>query len=332
MDHLTEGDLLLFAGALPERQAEVVDHLLACEGCRARAQPLLREIAPLETLVPPLAEAPAFELFWRRVLRRWNERAAALARERVAAGPLLEELVAKPAHERARLAAEDARFRTLPLVIALLERAEILGAADPPEAEALAALALTLVDVLPAATAPTGELRRDFQSLAWTVIGRSAGERRDWTAAELAFRTASDLLVEQESIEAALLARRLGTLRRMQSRALEAIALLQRAAVLFEACGDPAQQCLALEELGSLYAEQGELERAVPLLARAYLLAEHVADVETAWRGRIMLAEILIHLGRPVQAGALLEEAERRGPPPTHELAGQLMAVRGRFA
>ena len=90
----------------------------------------------------------------------------------------------------------------------------------------------------------------------------------------------------------------------------EALALYQRAVTLFEGAREVAQQSLALEEQGTLYADLGDLERAVGLFSRSFLLSSRVADPAATTRGRLMLAQLLLRFDRAEQAEAVLAQAD----------------------
>lgn len=307
MEHFREDELLLFVAALTERQATVVHHLVGCAPCRRRAAPPLTELAQPAGERPAPAEDGALAEVWPRLARRWRARAAAFERERAAAGPLLDELLATPRERRAVLLREP-RFHSLALALTLLERGGLAADREPAAAEELAGLVLNVAGRL-----PDGGASRDLQSQAWTLVGYAQARRGEIAGAELAFRTASDLLGDQDSIEAAALARRLGGMRRALKRPLEAIALFQRAANLFAECGDAAQESLALEEQAMTYADLGDLERTVALLSRSFLLAQRAAGPEAALSGRLMLAQLLLRFGRAAQAEAVLAKASAEG-------------------
>jgi len=305
MEHFREGELLPFVTSLTERQAGVLGHLLACARCRNLARPIAGQLAQTAAGVAPAAGAPELARVWPRLARRWEARAAAIAAERAAAGPLVEELLTLPREQRTLALRGEERYHTAAVVLTLLERGGQAAETQPDAAEELARLALTLLQRL-----PPGAGVRDLQSGGYTLVGQALHRRGEVSSAELAFRTASDLLEEQDSFEAAVLARRLAGFRRAGKRAPEALALYQRAVTLFEECGEVAQQSLALEEQGTLYADLGDLERAVGLFSRSFLLSSRLADPAAATRGRLLLAQLLLRFDRAEQAEAVLARAD----------------------
>ena len=308
VEHFREGELLGFAAALTDRQAGVLAHLLACGRCRNAARPIVEQLAQTAAGAAPETAAPDLSGLWPRVAARWQASAAAVAEERRAAGPVVEELLARPPEERAFYLRGEERLHTIAAVLTLLERGARAAEREPQTGEEMARLALLAAQRLPREAAA-----RDLQSEAWTLVGYALQRRGDSPGAELAFRTASDLLEDQDSFEAATLARRLAAFRRLGKRPLEALALYQRAVTLFEECGEATLECLALEEQATLYAELGDLERAVTLLSRAFMLSNRVADAATALSGRLMLAQLLLRFDRAEQAEAVLARAEAEG-------------------
>ncbi len=237
MEHFREGELLPFVTSLTERQAGVLGHLLACPRCRKLARPIAGQLAQTAAGVAPAASAPELDRVWPRLARRWEAQAAAIAAERAAAGPLVDELLALPREQRSLALRTEERFHTAAVVLTLLERGGQAAETQPDAAEELARLALTLLQRL-----PPGAAARDLQSSGYTLVGQALQRRGEVSSAELAFRTASDLLEEQDSFEAAVLARRLAGFRRAGKRVPEALALYQRAVTLFEECGEAATE------------------------------------------------------------------------------------------
>jgi len=263
--HLETEDLLRLLVVEPE---ETLRHLLGCAPCRRRAA----ELAALdETQEEPALElaraddaalvAGGFRSLWTRIGEVEAQAAAEVERDRAAAGALRDELLSMPIERREQAIQDEPRLHSLELARLLTAEGEEAAAADPPRAEALAQLALAIGDWLSArrfGDAAVGEARVE----AWCLLGDA--RRRTGKDPDLAFRAAARHLaaVPLDGRARARLCQGLALLRRDQERTDEALALLARAAELYEQSDDRPGLGAALCAEGWLRLDEGDAEGA----------------------------------------------------------------------
>jgi hypothetical protein len=179
-----------------------------------------------------------------------------LDRERAQAPDLISELLALPAEQRRERLARDARYHTWGVCELLLARST--EAADPAEAEGLAALTLTGADQLDRAR-HAAALIEDLQARAWAAAGGARQRQGDLAGAEEALRAGAaclaqgtgDLLVEARLLEFE------AALRREQGRPGEAAALLKMAAARYRETGEEQLLERALAEREAILRREG---------------------------------------------------------------------------
>jgi len=263
--HLGTEEILRLLAAEPE---QTLRHLLSCALCRRRAAELAALDETQEESAQELTRAedaalPAgrFRLFWRRMAEVEAQAAAEVERDRAAAGALRDELLSLPVERREEGIQDEPRFHSLGLACLLTAEGEKAAAADPPRAEALAQLALTIGDWLAARRFGDSAVA-SAEAEAWCLLGDA--RRRAAKDPELAFRAAARHLaaVPLDGRARARFCHGLALLRRDQERTDEALALLARAAELCEQSDDRPGLGAALCAEGWLRFDEGDAEGA----------------------------------------------------------------------
>src|SRR5215210_5626167 len=155
-------------------------HLCDCERCRKRLKsgpPRRPGGLPGSESIPPTPPLPRDH--------RTLGFAAALAQERFEAPELFVELLRRPVGARVGLVVSDPRFRTWGVLELLIERSLATATRDAEEAEALAALALLLVDQLDVGFYGPESLE-DLRARAWGHLANARRVRSDLHGAEQA--------------------------------------------------------------------------------------------------------------------------------------------------
>ena len=219
----------------------------------------------------------SYAAIWRRIEEVQARTEEALARDREEARPLFVELLNLPLERQREAAASEARFHSLGLATLLLGVAADAAEIDPGMSEDLAHLALE------AAAGVAGRLSggavREAQARAWLRIGDARRRRVDFAAAEEAFgRALAWLKAEPLDVPArAESCLLLALLRRDQGRIDEALGLLARAVALAEEGERWDEVVQARIAEGGIRLEEGDPEGAV----WAFEVALELLDPET---------------------------------------------------
>jgi hypothetical protein len=230
MAHLTHFDALFVIAPLPRAERRQLAHALVCDSCGA----ILREVLDAQTAA--LRQDPAarrsgpldYSAMWTALEAKLAAEVPEIVREREAARRELEKLLRMRRDHRAAAMRPSAS-----LALLLLDRSAEVTAADPREAESLARLVITMVGQLDAAHVPL-TLLAELSSQAWALVGAARRHRRDLTGADWAFQQAQARLdLATDLTVNATFCRLLAELRREQGRTEEALALQERARVLF---------------------------------------------------------------------------------------------------
>lgn len=175
--------------------------------------------------------------------------------------------------------------RTLEYLTGLLDAADGLlaeSAAAQPEdlqlSEELAGLAFAIAQSV---VNPHCVGRADgVRARAWVLLGNSRRLEGDREGAEECFRRAAlQLTGPPDCTERAFYCRYLALLRQEQGQLKEAVQLLWRAGRLYRERGDFHEEGLCMAQLGFLFVEAGEGERAVSPLTRAWQTLATSADI-----------------------------------------------------
>jgi tetratricopeptide (TPR) repeat protein len=288
-------------------QSAAQHHLLLCSHCRRRATVhdlLIEEETwdqPPQALVEPvLARAAAH--FEGRLLF-----ASADAKR---ASALLSELLAQRGERRVALVASERRFVSSALAERLLDQAAA-GAADAPwESEQLAELALAIGGRLPR---PGGVVRDEILGRSWTWIGEARRVRGDLPGSEAAHLGAVRHLemLPLLSTARAEYCRLLARLRSEQGRDEEALALIARAAELYDDLGELERVAECRLEQGSMLLGELEAQAALPAFEEAAAGCSDPADFRAWLAARRGLALCYADLGCAGRARAILAELQR---------------------
>ena len=220
-------------------------------------------------------------------------------REEPTPAEIVSELLAMPADERWHALDEEISSSLAIVLEAVLDEAE--READPLRRDDLADLGLRILDRLGEPPAQAREIE------ARLLCHRASAQQQRYAmrSSDATLDRASRLLarVPFDALPHARLCLTLGTLRAMQGRQDEALALLERSVRLFELHDD--RQALG-EALGSLgWARVQEPERAEPLFLDALALLDPATKSREAIAARLGLAFVC------VLQGARPEEVER---------------------
>jgi transcriptional regulator with XRE-family HTH domain len=221
--------------------------------------------------------------------------------------------------DRRALVADFPEFRSLALASRVCAASLRAAPHDAREALELAELALSIAE---RALGEEG-LRSRAQAYCWAHVGNARRVGNDHEGAEEAFSRAwslwnagaeadSDLFPEWQllSLEASL--------RRGQRRLSEALALLSRARA---ACGgDQKALVRILIKKEHVLEVKGDIECALAVLMEATPLVEAIGDLDLLLRLRFNMADDLCHLGRYVEAEALVPKVRELAIEQANEL------------
>jgi len=255
-----------FLAHLEPEHDDVLLHLLECAECRGLARRLL---TPRET---PSAAVPAASVpgLAKRVALRAAPRDPRTLRR-------LERLLATPPTLRTELLEKEEEFRDLDLAVLLLERAEAAQPGGLRTSEELARLAFAVAEPM-VHDAWVGR-SNDVKARACVLVGNVRRLERDTEAAEKMFGKAVFHLTGPPNCrERAFYCRNLALLREDQGQVDEAVGLLWRAALIYRETGEPREEGSCLAQLGLLFLEEEQIERAVPPLTRACQVLQPPAD------------------------------------------------------
>lgn len=217
-------------------------------------------------------------------------------------GKLLRELIGLPSSALPE-AMKDPRFLRADLVDLLLSCGETMLNRDPGRTVELARLAQRVA--IAAEPGEAGSRARLVRGYCLEANGRRLTGVFD--SAERALDDAS-LFLPGGSPERGPYCLALGLLRWEQGKADEAAALLRHAARAFGDAGRRTEEGMALAQLGFLYMELGEIEKAPGPLVRGMLWAGEAASAALRVKGGLSFALCLAVLGKPEQARHVLEQ------------------------
>jgi tetratricopeptide (TPR) repeat protein len=258
---------------------ETLKHLSQCRRCRGRFRAILRErqagtgSSRGEEAEPP-HQLGGDDEDATQVDSLTLALALTLARERFAAPGLLVELIRCPAERREALLG-SLRFHTWGLFELLVERSLETVTRDPEGAEELGLLALDLSAHLNAFLYGAERIE-DLRARSWAHIANARRLRSALRAADEAFRRAASHLSRGtgDPLERAILLDLEASLRRAQRRFPEALDLLRLAIDLFLETGNRHHAGRSLVKMSTVHYFTGDLDQAVPLLARAFDLID----------------------------------------------------------
>lgn len=215
-------------------------------------------------------------------------------------------LGASPAR-RAELA-RSVEFRSLSLAELLLKKAEESQPEDPRGSDELARLAFAIAEPV-VGDDRSGRANR-VKARACVLAGNAHRLRHQREEAETMFRKAVfHLTGPPDCEERAFYCWKLALLRQEQGQLDEAVGLLWRAALIYREGGERRREGLCLAELGFLFLEEDQAERAVPPLTQACQSLEPVSDPVTYAGCALALAWCHASLGEEGKSRRFLEPA-----------------------
>lgn len=294
---------------------EALEHVLGCEECRTTLRGLVAErrrashrARLLGFRFAPRSELASGQPAFRReysahmtsALLEWQE-----ARQRAA------ELLALPPGQRTLTLRNSDRFLSLAIAQIVLEESRKASFDDAGRGEALALVALEVLDRLNPDV--YGERRlEDIRARAWAYLGNARRVAADLVGAEAAFtRGEACLRGTPDLSEEARFTSMLASLRKHQRRFSEALQLLDRAARIYGDIEDTDGAIRVLVIQGSLLLDQGNPEEALPPLRKALALLDTGEDARTALFARHNLTLALAELGRYPEAHRMFRRCRR---------------------
>ncbi len=289
------------AGLSPERKADLL-HLLNCAVCRGAA----RESLEGEAEVPPESADVydrAFEALEARapgLVRRMEEQIAEVRK-------LFDALLGSPAAQQMALAGSRA-LGDLRLADMLLGESRSAQPADPQRAEGLARLALRIAEQ-PFARRQASRVE-EVKARGLALLGNTRRLQGDLQEAEECFgQAASHLTCPPDAEERALYCHLLAYLRRDQRREDEVAGLLWRAASIYRDLAAVLEEGECLAELGFLFLDEGQVQAAIPPLARACPMLDLHRDELLGLRAGLTLAVCYALAGHGEKARGLVAAA-----------------------
>lgn len=242
-----------FLGHVAPEQEETFLHLLECPRCRKLAREALATGKCRAEPVSPVAAPGGMTAF------RFQRRTEVLQR--------FIELLSAPHHVRPEMARSE-EFQDLGLADLLLAEAAAAQPGDLPVSEELARLAFTIAE--PVKLDQWTGWANDVKARACVLVGSVRRLEGKWEEADEMFRKAVfHLTGPPDCRERAFYCRNLALLRADQGQLDEAVGLLWRAALIYRENGQPREEGCCLAQLGFVFLEEEQAERAVPPLARA---------------------------------------------------------------
>ena len=303
--------LALVRALSPELRDGVLEHLARCPSCARRVGRAVGEVRAAERRRKVLAfdRAPAPRaVAVAEAPRVWWSRPRSGAAELAAAEELLAELLAQPEGQRPLVVRNCERFHDLALVELVLEEGRALCLDDAHRAGRLIELGISMIDLLDR-DYHGRRLLDDLRARGWAFRANADRIVGDLAAAEQGFRRAGELLETSTCrIELATLLQLHASLLKAQNRGEEALALLHRAAEVYEAEGEETKAGRAFATLGSVLLEMGEPERAEQALAEALVRIDASEDPRTLWGVRQSLVASLAYQERYQEAAELIAE------------------------
>jgi len=310
MGHLRTVEILRFLGAAAGEETSLM-HLLGCAPCRARTAELAAlDETPEEGSVPlalakdDTARGQALTRVWEGIRKVQEWRATEGERDAAQADSLYDALISLPPKEREQAVNDELRFHSPGLARLLIAAGDQVRVSELARAATLAELALSIADHL---ELPWLAERSALRSSAWCLLGEARW--RSGKEAETAFRQAQRQL-EAEPLDAharAVFCLRLALLRQEAERTDEALALLERAASLFEHLEDGLGLGETLAAVGRLRLDEGDAEGARTAFRRGLAALGPMAPIELVLDIRHGLALVEAELGRVAQANRVIE-------------------------
>jgi tetratricopeptide (TPR) repeat protein len=279
----------------------ITRHLLrGCPSCCAH----LRAVGfPAEAQPPPgaydaaLAEA---------------EDAAARAVPKAPPAALLQELDRLPPEHREIRVRNQARFASLQLVEALVERSHSVRYQDPEQMLRDARLAVAAAEALRADTPMARAALCDARARAWGQLANAHRVRNEFARAQSAFEKAFCWLREGSGDGAlhALLSRQLASLHLETRQFKTALRLLTEAVAISRRLGDQRGEAIGLMQIGIVMIVSGNPDLALRPLRFSFRMLHGPQDRDLKRAALLNIIRCWIELGRPERAYTLCADVE----------------------
>lgn len=313
----------------------IVYHLLGgCSQCRqvtadvwGRIEDGLRANRAAPSDAEP-AEPSVYDSVVDRAIDRAGQRAMSLDHERAEAIAKLEELSRHPLPRQITLVRNSRRFRSWALCEQLIQEGFRQRFDDPDQALERTQLAIEVAERVPEQEYGKA-LVRDLQGRAHSYLGNALRVSSDFQAAEQAFRTARNLLLEGtgDPLEKALLLRFEGHLAVALRRFELAPGLYDQAHEIYRQCGEKSAEAMVLLDKGYAYATADRPADAVTYLEEGLLRLDQDAEPRRALAARHNLIVCLNDSGRHEEALRRLDELR----PSYRQLGDRLNLLRLRW-
>ncbi len=296
------------AGATLAEEGWVESHLLSgCRVCQREVDDLLSTMNPSPLGAPPAEEQAGF--LQPGLFARLERRLAEVKEERLAAPPLVAELLSYPAPQRRSLVCQAGRFQTLAVCELLIDASFEAGFHAAAEAMELAGLSLLLTGQLDAGYYGSSVVM-DLRARAWAYLGNARRIAFDLAGAEEALLEAerhaesgsADPLEEARILD--LRASLLGD----QGRFEQAAELLEAVIDIYDDLRESHRKGRALISQGSFLGQAGGPEEAIRQLRKGLALVDWERDPRLVQWARHNLAWFLNDSGRSEEA---LQQLER---------------------
>lgn len=297
------------AGASPAEERWVESHLLSgCRVCQREVDDLLSTMSPSQDSPSAAGEEQA-GFVQPGLFARLERRLAEVKEERLAAPPLVAELLSYPAPRRRTLVCQAGRFQTLAVCELLIDASFEAGFRDAGEAMELAGLSLLLTCQLDAGYYGPSVVM-DLQARAWAYLGNARRIAFDLTGAEEALLEAerhaeggsADPLEEARILD--LRASLLGD----QGRFEQAAELLDLVIGIYDDLHEPHRKGRAMISQGVFLGQAGGPEEAIRQLRKGLSLVEWEREPRLVLMARHNLAWFLNDSGQSEEA---LQQLER---------------------
>lgn len=293
----------------------VLEHIEQCPKCRVK--------------IARRASADRFQradyvTAWKRSYQTFEQRQAALVRERGEAPQLLARLIDLIPERQQLVLRNSRRFQTWGLLELLLQHGEEENFIDPAHGEEICWLALEVSNHLGAFYGT--ERIEDMRARALGAIGNARRIMMDLSASEDAFEEAFLHLRKgtADFRERAEIVSHQVSLRRAQKRYEESLQLCERTFAAFERTGEKHQAGKILVKTSLTYSETDNFREALSVLGRSLDLIDPLYEPRVALSALHNLTNLLTTTGRLVKAQKVFAQArplyQKFGTPRLHNM------------
>lgn len=240
------------------------------------------------------------------------EEAATCAIPKAPPAALLQELDRLPTEQQEMRVRNQARFASLPLVEALVERSHSVRYKDPEQMIRDASLAVAAAEALRADTPMAHEALCDGRARAWGQLGNAHRVRNEFAAAQSKFEKAFCWLKEGSGDWAlhTLLSRQLASLYLETREFKAALRLLTEAVAISRRLGDQRGEAMGLMKVGIVMIVSGNPDIALKPLRHSFRMLHGPQDRDLKRAALLNIIRCWIELGRPERAYTLCADVE----------------------